>query len=118
MLCRRSRAAKGSHLSIPSGPRLPPSGRAGGVAAPWRLDGSTARVRVAPPYSWITTRVSPVPPSIATELSGRGLVAWDGLEAPVALLRQAARWVGLEPSLAATSAQVVGDIHLLRAARG
>jgi HEXXH motif-containing protein len=31
-------------------------------------------------------------------------------------LQQAARWIGLEPSLAATIVRVVDDIHLLRAA--
>jgi len=111
-------AAKGSPLSIPTGPGLLPSGPAVGVAAPWRLDGSEARARIAHPYTWISTRVSPPPPEIATELSGRGLEAWHRTEAPTSLLRRAALWIGLEPSLAAISAQVVGDIHLLCAAPG
>jgi hypothetical protein len=76
------------------------------------------RARIAPTYSWIITRVSLQPPAIAGELSRRGLVAWDQSEAPAALLWQAARWIGLRPDLAVTSAQVIGDIHLLRAPPG
>ena len=43
---------------------------------------------------------------------------WGDAEVPAALVLQTAQWIGMEPSLAAISAEVVDDIHLLRASSG
>jgi hypothetical protein len=111
-------AAKDSRLCIPSGPKLRTSSPVVDPTAPWRLGDPMTPARMAPACSWLSNRVLPPPPKIAAEVSRCGLMVWEGTDQPAALLRQAALWIGLVPGLAATSAKVVGNVHLLRAPSG
>lgn len=104
-------------MSTRSGRPLSVSAEIDRVAPPWVLPRSSPTVPLPPP-SWIGSRISPQPRIIATELSSRNLVAWDQPDQPIELLENAGRWVGLERTLAAIIAEVVHNIHLLRAPPG
>jgi 2OG-Fe(II) oxygenase superfamily len=85
--------------------------------APWDLfapDGAQS----VPFELTIVDRLSKLPVELANVLASDGFQFWDYSNAPLDLIKNAARWIDRVPGVSSVCSRVIGELHLLRAEPG